>query len=103
VGGGKFVEWTGQWGQVLGLLQDLVCTCVGDLGLVRNGFKANTLIPWLPGQYYFSSMLNIGLFLICFCYRGGWGGVKTIFCLPHYSKGSTNAPLPRLLLLWFSE
>ena len=50
-------------------------------------------------------MLNIGLFLICFCYRGvgGGGGVKTIFCLPHYSKGSTNAPLPRLLRLWFSE
>jgi hypothetical protein len=48
VGRGKFVEWTGQWGHVLGLLK--VCTCVGDLGLVRNGFKANTLIPWLPGQ-----------------------------------------------------
>ena len=65
MGGGKFVEWTGQWGHVL---------CVEDLGLVRNGFKANTIIPWLPGQYYFSSMLNIGLFLICVCYRGGGGG-----------------------------
>jgi hypothetical protein len=34
VGEGKFVEWTGQWEHVLGLLK--VCTCVGDLGLVRG-------------------------------------------------------------------
>ena len=71
MGGGKFVEWTGQWGHALGLLQ--VCTCVRDLELVRNCFKANTLIPWLPGQYYVASLLKIGLFLICFCYRGGRG------------------------------
>ena len=85
MGGGKFVEWTGQWGKFLGLLQDLVCTCVEDLGLVRNGFKANTLIPWLPGQYC-SSMLNIGLFLICFCYRGVGGRLKQSFVSPTFER-----------------
>ena len=38
-----------------------------------------------------------------FAIEGGGGGGKTIFCLPHFSKGSTNAPLARLLSLWFSE